>query len=83
MVVGAGVANASVTVSPFLAAKAFAFATVQGGPGQSFGQTALAADDITGVASFTFDLVAPDQLILIRDNTAAAASVGWVVVSLD
>ena len=78
----AGVASALLTIPSLAEDKAYAFATVQGGHGQSLGQTPYAADDISGVSSFTLELE-PDVLILTRANTAAAASVGWVVVSRD
>ncbi|MCB2224506.1 MAG: hypothetical protein KQH83_10100 [Actinobacteria bacterium] len=78
-----GAAGAMLTVSPFVADRAYAFATVQGSNGLSLGRTDHIADATTGVASFTIELSMPRRLILTRANASGEARVGWVVVTRD
>lgn len=59
--------------------RAIAFASVQPSGGQSMGRSPYAADDVIGVGSATLSLSAT-QLIMDRNNTAAAADFGWFVV---
>src|SRR5262249_4345739 len=54
----------------------------QGGNGQSVGRSPYTAAGVIGVGSATTS-IAFDQLTLDRDNTAAAADVGWFVVQFD
>jgi hypothetical protein len=62
--------------------RAIAFGTVQSGAGQNLGRSAYLADDIIGVGSATMAL-SSTQLTLTRNNTAAAADVGWTVVEFE
>ncbi len=75
-----GAASDVFVVPSFAADAAYAFTTVQGSNGQSIGRTPYAVEENTGVASFTVELIAPNQLRLTRAVPAAPAGVGWVVV---
>ncbi len=59
--------------------RAAAFASVQPAAGQSMGRSPYNGDDVPGVGSVTLAL-APNQVTLDRNNTAAAADIGWFVV---
>jgi hypothetical protein len=77
--VASGVAQKTVAIAGIDTARAAAFASVQPVGGQNLGRSPYAGDDIIGVGSFTMAL-SPTQLTVERNNTAAAADVGWFVV---
>lgn len=77
--IASGIATGTVTIATVDTTRAVAFASVQPVGGQNTGRSPYAADDIIGVGSFTTALSAT-QLTLQRENTAAAADVGWFVV---
>ena len=81
----ATVASASATGTASLTAvtlaRSNAFASGMSGGGLNCGRTAYTTDDVLGVACFTLALSSTTQLTLTRANTAAAADVGWFVVS--
>jgi hypothetical protein len=78
----AGTAQRTVALSPsVVTARTIAFSSVNLAGGLSGGRTPYVTDDIVGVASFTAAL-SSTQLTLDRDDTAAAADVGWFVVQL-
>ena len=74
-----GAATSTVPISSVNTSRAAAFASVQAVGGQNMGRSPYAGDDIIGVGSFTMALSAT-LLTIDRNNTAAAADVGWFVV---
>jgi hypothetical protein len=76
----AGSATQTATLSPPMDPnRSIAFASVQPAGGQNMGRSAYTGNDVIGVGSFTMAL-APGQITMDRNNTAAAADVGWFAV---
>jgi hypothetical protein len=76
----AGTAQRIVPLSPPMDPnRSIAFASVQPAGGQNQGRSPYTASDVLGVGSFTMAL-APGQITMDRNNTAAASDVGWFAV---
>ncbi len=79
--VASAAASGTVSLTAVTLARSNAFASGMSGGGTNCGRTAYTTDDVLGVACFTLALTSTTQLTLTRANTAAAADVGWFVVS--
>ena len=77
---GAGTATAIAPLAALDPRYAVAFASTDGGAGESMGSSSYATDDVPGAAQATVTVSSASTVTVTRANTAAPADIGWFVV---